>query len=340
MDSFGLDIGSHRIKIIQLQKTGQSFRLLAFGNAISTSKGLLSDTESDLTSLATIIKKLYQEANITTKNVVVSLPQDQVFTQVITLPSLSEDDLISALKWEAEQFIPIPLSEATISHQVIGKIKENAKEKIEVLLAAAPNRLVDKMIMVLKSAGLNPLSVEIEITALSRSLISVSNEPIMIVDFGAKATDIAVVENKQIIFVRSLPTAGEALTRAVASVLGLDPRQAEAYKQAYGADAQKLEGKMVLAMKPVIDAVIKEIEKIVQFHQIEKKKTISRVILSGGTASLTDMASLLVEKLSLEIQIANPFSQIAKSDLLSKIPKKEVPLYSIAVGLGMKEVNG
>jgi len=340
MDSFGLDIGSHRIKIIQLQKTGQSFRLLAFGNAISTSKGLLSDTESDLTSLATIIKKLYQEANITTKNVVVSLPQDQVFTQVITLPSLSEDDLISALKWEAEQFIPIPLSEATISHQVIGKIKENAKEKIEVLLAAAPNRLVDKMIMVLKSAGLNPLSVEIEITALSRSLISVSNEPIMIVDFGAKATDIAVVENKQIIFVRSLPTAGEALTRAVASVLGLDPRQAEAYKQAYGADAQKLEGKMVLAMKPVIDAVIKEIEKIVQFHQIEKKKTISRVILSGGTASLTDMASLLVEKLSLEIQIANPFSQIAKSDLLSKIPKKEIPLYSIAVGLGMKEVNG
>ncbi len=340
MDSFGLDIGSHRIKIIQLQKSGQSFRLLSFGNAVSTSKGLLSDTEGDLTSLATIVKKLYQEANISTKNVIASLPQDQVFTQVITLPNLSEDELISALKWEAEQFIPIPLSEATISHQVIGKFKENAKEKLEVLLAAAPNRLIDKIMMVLKAAGLNPISIEIEIAALSRSLVTTGNEPMMIIDFGAKATDIAVIENKQIIFVRSLPTAGEALTRAVASSLGLDPRQAEAYKQAYGADPQKLEGKMVEAMRPVIDSVIKEIEKIVQFHQIEKKKTISRVILAGGTASLPDIASILVKKLSLEVQIANPFSQVEKTDLLSKIPKKEIPLYSIAVGLAMKEVNG
>ena len=336
MEFFGLDIGSHKIKIVQVQKSGDKYRLVALGSALSTSKGILSDSESDLTQLATIIKKLYQETKIKTKNVVTALPQDQVFTQVITLPQLSEDELNSALKWEAEQYIPIPLSEATISHQIIGRVKENAKEKIEVLLAAAPNRLIDKMVKVVKSAGFNPISLETENLAVARSLV-VDPEAVMIIDFGAKATDIAVVENKQVIFTRSIATAGEALTRAVASGLGLQPAQAEAYKKAYGADPQKLEGKMVEAMIPVIEVVIGEIEKILNFYRVEK--TISRIILSGGTATLTEISSLMVKKLNLEIQLGNPFSQMSKDSLPKKLSALEIPLYAIATGLAMKEIK-
>lgn len=339
MESFGLDIGSHKIKIIQLQKAGDKYRLVAFGNTLSTMKGILSDAESDLIALATIIKKLHQEAKITTKNVVSALPQDQVFTQVITLPKLSEDDLLSALKWEAEQYVPIPLAEVTLSHQIIGQIKENSKEKIEVLLAAAPNRLIDKLIKVLQLAGLNPVSLELEIMAITRSLLTSDSGVNMVVDFGAKATDIAVVENGQIIFVRSLATAGEALTRAVASGLGLDINQAEAYKKAYGADPGKLEGKMLEALKPVIEVVVREMEKIIQFHQVEKKKNIVRVVLAGGTAGLPEIASLLAKRLNLEIQIGNPFSQIVKDSLSTKVPTQEIPLYAIATGLAMKEIK-
>lgn len=338
MEFFGLDIGSHKIKIVQVQKSGDKYRLVALGSAPSTSKGILSDSESDLTQLATIIKKLYQETKIKTKNVVTALPQDQVFTQVITLPQLSEDELNSALKWEAEQYIPIPLSEATISHQIIRRVKENAKEKIEVLLAAAPNRLIDKMIKVIKSAGFNPVSLETEILAIARSLV-INPEAVMVIDFGAKATDIAVVENKQVIFTRSILTAGEALTRAVASGLGLQPAQAEAYKKAYGADSQKLEGKMLEAMLPVIEVIIREIEKILNFYRVEKKKIISRIILTGGTATLPEISSLMVKKLNLEIQLGNPFSQMSKDSLPKKLPALEIPLYAIATGLAMKEIK-
>jgi len=338
MDFFGLDIGSHKIKIVQVQKNGDKYRLVALGSASSTSKGILSDAESDLTQLAIIIKKLYQETKIKTKNVVAALPQDQVFTQVITLPRLSESELNSALKWEAEQYIPIPLTEATVSHQIIGKVKENAKEKIEVLLAAAPNRLIDKMVKVLKASGLNLVSLETEILAIARSLV-VNPEAVMVIDFGAKATDIAVVENKQVIFTRSIATAGEALTRAVASGLGLQPAQAEAYKKAYGADPQRLEGKTLEAIAPIIEVIIREIEKILNFYTVEKKKTISRIILAGGTATLPEISSLMVKKLNLEIQLGNPFSQMIKDSLPKKLSSSEIPLYAIAAGLAMKEIK-
>ncbi len=192
--------------------------------------------------------------------------------------------------------------------------------------------------MVLRTAGLNPLSVELEMMALARSLITPSPEAVMLVDFGAKATDFAVVEEGQIIFTRSIATAGEALTRAVASGLNLSPRQAEAYKKAYGADPNQLEGKVVEAIGPVIEVIVDEMEKIIQFHQTEKKKTLNRVVLTGGTANLPEISSLLAKKLSLEIQIGDPFSQLIKDSLASKVPAGEAPLYAIATGLAMKEI--
>jgi len=337
MEFFGLDIGSHQIKIVKLSKSGNQYRLMALGTAPSNQKGLLSESETDLTALATIIKKLHQETKINTKNVVSALPQDQVFTQVVSLPKLSEDELISALKWEAEQYVPIPLAEVTLTHQVIGETKEDGKERIEVLLAAAPNRLIDRMMKVLKAAGLNPLSLELEIMSIARSLVAPGSEISMVVDLGGRATDIAVIENGQIIFVRSIPTAGEAFTRAVAAGLSLDTNQAEAYKKAYGADPGKLEGKMIEALMPIIEVMVAEMEKIIQFHQLEKKKKINRIILTGGTASLPEIASFLAKKLNLEIQIGDPFVLVVKDALVKKIPPQELPRYAVASGLAMKE---
>ena len=152
MEFFGLDIGSHKIKAVKLARKGKEFRLVALGSGPATVKGLFSEAESDLTVLAQAIKKLHQETKIATKNVAAALPQDQVFTRVISLPKLSEKELDSALKWEAEQYVPLPLEEVTLAHQIVSEAKGDKKEKIELLLVAAPNHLVDKMTKVLKTA--------------------------------------------------------------------------------------------------------------------------------------------------------------------------------------------
>jgi len=337
MDFFGLDIGSHNIKIVKLARKQDKYFLSAFGVAPSTSKGLLSEAESDLVTLAEIIKKLYQETKIKTKNVAAALPQDQVFVRVVTLPPLSEGELESALKWEAEQYVPLPLEEVVLTHEVVGKIKEDSKEKIDVLLAAAPKSLIEKTIKVLKLAGLNPVSLEMEITAMARSLVSSDLKSVLLVDLGAKATDLAVVENGQVVFVHSISTGGEALTRAVEMELNLDPTQAEAYKKAYGVKAEELEGKISSAINPVLEVIIGEIEKTIRFYQT-KGKILKVVILAGGTANLPEAANVLAERLNLEVQVGNPFSQVVEDGLLTKIPPSDLPLYAVAVGLAMKEI--
>jgi len=338
MDFFGLDIGSYSIKAVQLRKIQDKYQLVALGSAPSTSKGLASEAESDLTALAENIKKLHQEARVTTKNVISALPEDQVFTRVITLPKLSEEELTSALKWETEQYVPIPLSEVTLAHQVIGETTQDTRQKTEVLLVAAPNRLIDKLLKVLKTAGLNPVSLETEILAMSRSLVAPDSEATLLVDLGARATDIAIVEKGQVVFTRSISTAGEALTRAVAGALGLEAGQAEEYKKAYGVDPGKLEGKVSQAIEPILEVIVKEMEQAIQFYQQEKEKTVKRIVLTGGTAILPEVITLLAKKLTFETQIGDPFSRVVEDSLLAKMPKNDLPFYAVAVGLAMKEI--
>lgn len=338
MDFFGLDIGSRFVKAIQLKQRGSGFELVAYGACPSNGKGLLSDSESDLNALSEIVKKLTKESRMRTRNVAVAVPQDQVYTRMITVPKLVEEELTSALRWEAEQFVPIPLEEATLAHQVVGQINEDGKDKMRVLLVACPNRIVDKMIKVLQAADLNPVAIESEIFSVARSLAPVSSEPAMVVDLGARATDLAFVENGQVAFVYSIATAGEALTRAVATELGMEETQAEEYKKAYGVDSQQLEGKVSGAIDPILANIVKEMEKAIRFYVSGTSKTVKRVLLSGGTAALPEVANILAQKLNVEIQIGNPFSQVVKSDSGISVPDEQVFFYSVAVGLAMKEI--
>lgn len=340
MDFFGLDIGSHILKIAQVAKEGQRARLVAFGSAPAPAKGLLSEAESDLTALAEAIKKLHQEVGIGVKNVATALPEDKVFTTVITLPKLSEKELMSAVKWEAEQYVPLPLEEVSLDHQIVGQIKEKGTEKIEVFLVAAPKKLIEKTLRVLKAADLKPVALETEILALARGLVPPDSQTTLLVDLGAKATDLAIVAKGQVVFTRSIPTGGEALTRAIAIALNLDPSQAEAYKKAYGADPKRLEGKVREAIGPVIEAIVKEMEKAVSFYQTSKQQLIKQAILAGGTAALPEVISLLAEKLGLEIQVADPFARLEKDkEVLAKLPSGAASLYATAIGLALKEIR-
>jgi len=332
MKFFGLDIGSQNLKIAQIEKNGKEANLLAFGSFPAPPRGLLSESEADLTALAEAIKKLQQEAQVKTKNVATALPQDKVYTKLVTFPKLSEKELKSAIKWEAEQYVPIPLDEATIDYQVIDEVKEGKKIKTEVLLVAAPKRMIEKLIRVLRAADLNPVSLETEIFALARSLVSPDSESVLLVDLGARATDMAVVEGSQLVFTRSVPTAGEAFTRAVASNLNLDPAQAEEYKKAYGIDPKKLEGKISDVLQPLLESLVNEMEKVIRFYQSSKKKRIKKVILAGGTAILPEI--------SFEVQMGNPFARLKKNDeMMAKIPKGLAPLYATAIGLALKKIG-
>lgn len=340
MDYLGLDIGSQNIKIAQLKKPAEKYQIVALGLAPAP-KSLESEAEADLVAIAETIKKLVSASKVSVKEVVSALPEDKIFARIVEFPRMDEKELNSAIEWEAEQYIPYPLSEAIIDHQLIESPSQMVSAgKIEVFLVAALRTLVEKYTRVIEMAGLKPVALETEMVALARSLLIPKSAPTIIVDLGARATDLALVENGQIVLTRSLPSAGEAITRALVSTLGLKESQAEEYKKAYGMDESKLEGKIKEAVGPILDVVIKEIEKTLSFYQDRNKsQKIDRVILAGGTAHLPEIVNLFAKELGIEVEMGNPFQQIEGSaEVLAKLDKGTSPLYSVAIGLAMKRI--
>ena len=341
---FGLDIGSANIKIVQLARDGDKNKLISFGMIASPPRGISSDSDFDLEALAKTIEKIHKDAKVSTDQVVLSLPESKIFTRVITdMPVLSDDELASALPWQAEQYVPIPLKEVTMDWQVIYRPKDasNPSAKMEVLLVAAPNTVINKYMKVLKMANLRPVAVETEIIALARSLVG--NNPYspttLIVNLGAQTTDLSIVRVGAISFTRSIATGGTALARAVAQELGFELPQAEEYKKTYGLDDAKLEGKISEAIRPVFEIIVNEVKRaLVDYKEKNADDSVKRVVLSGGSAKLPNVAVYIASALGLEVQVGDPWFNIQKDQKITQMLAEDAPYYAVACGLALKEI--
>lgn len=335
--SVGLDIGSKTVKIVELAHEGKAFKLRGSGVVGYSGKPIERiEDPKELTALSEAIRKLHKEAKISSKEVIIALPEPQVFTRTIKFPLLTDQEIAAAVKWEAEQYIPIPVSEAVIQHQVLERREKSTPPEVIVLLIAAPRKLVEKYIKVVQMARLVVTAVETELMSLVRALAP-ADKVVLLADFGARSTDLAIAKNGLLSFSRSIPTAGEAFTRAVAQSLGVEYQQAEQYKKTYGLSGKQLEGKVRGALDPVVRMVTDEIKKAIHFYQTEEKGEIPvSVILSGGTAGMPEVISALTKLLGLEVVIGNAFGKVSVEPQAAKSLAPYAPLYAIAVGLALR----
>jgi len=141
----GIDIGTKTIKVVELEKSGALYSLIASG--VVGYSGATVDKiteEKELSSIAQIVKKLCAETKISSKEVAISIPESLAFTRTIKFPPLSDSEVASAIKWEAEQYIPIPISEAIIQHTILKRNENSTTDGgVVALLVAAPKAIVE-----------------------------------------------------------------------------------------------------------------------------------------------------------------------------------------------------
>lgn len=332
----GIDIGSKSIKVIEAKKSSDSWQLQVSGAVgFSGNSPEKMVNEEEFVKLAELLKKTVNQIKITSKEVNIGLPERLVFSRVIKFPMLTDEEIVAAIKWEAEQYIPIPLNEAVVQHIVLEK-KENSSE-ILILLIAVPKTVVEKYIKIVRLAGLNPVSAETELIALSRSIAPVTGTS-LILDLGSTSTNMAITKDSKIYFTRSIPVAGEAFTRAVSQGMGITPEQAEEYKKTYGLSSSQLEGKIKNALDPVMRMVVDEIKKAIHFYQTEGQTDIpTSVVLTGGASFMPDIQTYLADLLGLEAVIGDPFNKFSLDQDVAKSLIPYSSYYGIATGLAMRE---
>jgi len=334
-DFFGLDIGTTTVRVVQLSRGGSRPSLVAYGS-VSIPAGLAeSDGKVDMQNLAEIIKKLLSKSKISTKNVVTALPSSVVFTAVVKLPLMDQKELSKAIKYQAEQNIPLKLDEVKIDWQVIKQ--DLTKKQMSVMIVAAPAQKVSRIMALLEYAGLETEALETSSVAVARSLVAKSDPLVMIVDVGNRSTELTIVENGIISHARSLSSAGGALTRAISHNLGLDVAQAEQFKRKFGLSQDKLEGQVYKTMKPILSNIVDEIERSSKFYLEEFGGNITKIILTGGSSRIPELGSFLNANLNIEVVLGNPWANVSYPANYQEHLQGNAQEFATAVGLALRD---
>lgn len=335
---FGLDIGRSFVKVARVESRGSKKLLAAAAYAPTPGGGIQSESPVDLAKVSEAIKNCVASAKIEGDKCAVSLIESQVVSRLIQLPVLTEKELASAINWEAEQYIPLPIKDVVLQYKIVNKSSQTpgSEGKMDVLLIAAPKRIIAKYITVVKDAGLKPDILETESTALVRALTAPADPPTIIVSMGALSTELVIAQAGEVFFTRSIATGGMNLTKAIMSEFNLPQKQAEEYKQTYGILEDKLSGKVSAVLKPILDIIIGEVLKAVEYCRTHVANAdVTRVVISGGGAFLPGLAEFMVERTSLEVSLGDPWVDFVKEGIITQLASQG-SIYSVATGLALR----
>ncbi|HCU37422.1 MAG TPA: hypothetical protein DGT21_18915 [Armatimonadetes bacterium] len=245
----GLDIGTQTIKAVELRLSGQDVVLRGRPVVYQTPpNSVVGGRIVDDVAVRDAILDALSESRFGVKKAIVSVGGDtDVVVRIAEMPRMEPKELDDAVQWELDRQTPFPIDQVVydfqpVEHPGVGPESEN----MEVLLAVAQEDMVNAHAETVMAAKLTPVAIDVEPLALGRALIEMGDETLMqttvvIVHIGHTSSLISIFCQGQPVFIRAIPTAGEAFTTAVRQAMQLGQDDAERAKKQF-ADMTHVEG--------------------------------------------------------------------------------------------------
>jgi type IV pilus assembly protein PilM len=327
----GIDIGTSNIKIVQVSHEQKPF-LETYGIVNSPYQIISGKSGQDVIEhVAEILKNLMDKAKVSTKKCVISFPNNAVFTSVIEMPTMSEKELASSVEFEAKKYVPLALSEIDLSWSVIGKTAGGSK----VLLTAVPKQITNNYMKIFDLAGLDPygggMVGEIEALALIRALVGNAVLNCVIIDIGAKATGLNIIENGLLRLSRNLSIGGDTITMKIAETLNITPQRAEQFKKDFGVSGGSF---IPESIKPVLNLIKNEVKQLLTIYHSHNIQ-VDKVLLVGGGSNIPGIVDFFKD-LDIPIELGNPLQTVGYSQEIAPILKRYSLNLPIAIGLALR----
>jgi type IV pilus assembly protein PilM len=244
-----------------------------------------------------------------------------VFPRYVKLPPVAPDKISQIVRYEAQQNVPFPIEEVVWDYQLIGQ----DSGELSVLLVAVKEDVVKNLTDCVEAAGLDPVLVDVSPMALYNAVrYNYSDLPgcTMILDMGARSTNVVFVEGSRI-FSRSIPVAGQTITKDVMKEFALSFEEAEQLKTAHafvgfgGAYEGHEVGVADRTSKIVRNVMTKlhaEVVRTINFYRSQQGGSPpSLVLLTGGCSVIPHVNTFLSDKLKIEVDYLNPFRNVSVS---------------------------
>ena len=332
-DFFGLDIGTTAVRLVELRGGGPVKPLVRYGYVPIDIRLAVSDSKPDQQKTAQVLKDLLVQSKVTSRNVVVGIPSQRVFTTLVDIDKLEGDELDKSIKLQVDSIIPTQASESKIDWVVLGDSPKE-QNKVEILLTSVPNEYVEGRLNMLESIGLNVIAFEPDNIALTRSLVAPdATLPQMVVDVGQNSTDIVITMNGAPRLTRSIPTGAGAVVKAAMQNLNIDEQQAHQFVYKFGLSQDRLEGQIYNAVISTVDIMEAELEKSIKFFANRYQTQIERIIVSGAASVMPDLPAYIANKTGLSVEIGNAWRNVSVGSAQQNDLMALSPYFGVAAGL-------
>jgi type IV pilus assembly protein PilM len=317
-DFFALDIGTNAVRVVQLSPSGSDgWTLQHYGYAPVDEKITSSDSAEGMRRLGEVIMTAVGQSGIKKKNVAIGLPSSKTFTTVIDVPIMSAAELKSTIKYQTDQYIPMPMDEAKVDWALLGQSLHDPKQQ-EVLLASTANAYAEERLEFIEGLGFNVIAAEPDPIAMVRSLLPDGiQDARLIIDMGERATDLAITFGDSPRLVRNIPTGLRSLVKTAAQNLNVQDDQARQFILKFGLAPDRLEGQVYRAVENTLDNFATELVKSIKFFQTRYPNTpVGGILLSGFSAIIPQFGEYITAKTGVASSIANPWQKVrvAQSD--------------------------
>lgn len=339
----GIDIGGSSVKIVQLkQENGvavlETYGQLALGPYADKEVGQAVSLPAEV--IAENLTDLMREANVTTTSVGVAISFNKTLLTTISLPRKDGPELQTMINLEARKYIPVPVSEVQLDWFVIPDQEgEETNPKMKVLLVAVHNEALTHLERIMARAQLTASFYEIEIFSSIRAVVDEPVKPVMVIDIGAAATKVYVVERGLVARSHNISQGGQGVTKALSQASSLTFAKAEQLKREEGISDNAPRPYNKDSVTLTYSSLLAEARRVLREYEMREKKSIAKIVLTGGggvTKGLKEYADTFFDT---PVFLADPFQKTDAPAFMRPVLAEIGPEFAVAVGVALRKLE-
>jgi type IV pilus assembly protein PilM len=292
----------------------------------------------DPDGISAALKSLFGQHKLS-KRVRLGVGNQRVVVRTVRLPAIEDPkEMEAAIRFQAQEQIPMPLDQAILEHQVVGGVpaEEGGAPQVDVIVVAARRDMVSALMEPIRAAGLEPVGVDLSAFGMIRALAGAGadaaetgdgepqpSDPPAAMDSGAAVLycnvgdvmNLAVARGRSCLFTRVATAGMGGIAARLAGERALSLEHATQWLAHTGLDQslEQIEGDPETlaaarrALEDGVSSLVDELSLSLDYYAAQESAIpVQRIVLAGHGSAIPGLAERMRGGFGLPISVARP----------------------------------
>lgn len=304
----------------------------------------INDSDDAANKLSALIKQMVKDAKVSARDAAIVIPDSRSYTRILEMPTLTEKELISAIRYQAEQYIPIPIDKAALDLQMLIEDKKN--KKTVVLLVASAKSMIEKISGIVEHADLLPVSITNESSATFNfisHITHVKNVPPLqapthdlFMNLGYSSTSLALYDMAQgsPLQTHSFLVGMEIFLKEIKSNFNITDAEAEKMLSEVGLTGHAAPVPIQNVLSAAFNELSAEVSKFIISLKQKYTVPIEKLAIIGEGCHFAGLDAKLAATVGIPVVCFSP-APFVQSNQVTEYFKKDLGLFIPAIGAGL-----